>query len=192
MVCIVCWLCCCWLLVLYLWISNTSWGTYIPYIQFLFASSFPLAFDSYRVFVSYGCLRFLDVLLLMFSSLAFLMSVSSCLLWMRPEAELDFLHILSFWVKFTSDYWLPMCKVIRYHSRPLCRVKVVCFEDNIFSFIGPSFSAYKVVCVLLICRRFSFASTFFHISHVVAVALSNRDFPPEGVGSGGWTTAASA
>ena len=99
---------------------------------------------------------------------------------------------LGFWVRFTSDYWLPMCKVIRYHSRPLCRVKVVCFEDNIFSFIGPSFSAYKVVCVLLLCRRFLFASTFFNISHVVAVALSNRDFPPEGVGSGGWTTAASA
>ena len=28
--------------------------------------------------------------------------------------------------------------------------------------------------------------------HTVAVALSNRDFPPEGVGSKGWTAAVSA
>ena len=142
------------------------------------------------MFVSCGCLRFLDVLLLMLFSWAFLMSVSSCLLWWWPEVELDFLHILCFWVKFTSDYWLPMCKVIRYHSRPLCRVKGVCFEDDIFSFIEPCFGAYNVVPLLVFagvsCLRVRFSPLFallwplpspIEISHPKELALKGGQLP---------------
>ena len=68
----------------------------------------------------------------------------------------------------------------------------MCFEDNIFSFNEPSLSACNVIDLLVFagvsCLRVRLSPLF---CYAVAVALSNRDFPPEGVGSEGWKAAVS-